>query len=170
MPVRHPVEPVPPDLLGTDLVAVPDQQRHVRGHALALAGNAPRSQLPADVVGRKRMLRVRLLLQNLPQRKHLHLQGTVVRHPCSLLYVPRRGCFCVLQARRRLLPLYYLSYHNQAHLSIPESSKVKDVSMVLRIITVEFSGRYCIIKMVYCTITHTIKHSARNEPTHLKLI
>ena len=82
-PVRHPVEPIPPDLLGTDLVAVPDEQRDVRGHALALAGDAPRSQLPADVVGRKRMLRVRLLPQNLPQHQHFHLQSTVVRHRCK---------------------------------------------------------------------------------------
>ena len=45
-----------------------------------------------------------------------------------------------------VLLLYFISYHNPTNLSITYSSKVEDVSVVSRIITVEFYSAYCIIK------------------------
>ena len=77
------VNAVPADFYGLHLVAVLPEQPDVRGDALALAGDAARPELRADLVGAQRMLPVRIRPQNLPQRQHLHLQRAVVGHKAS---------------------------------------------------------------------------------------
>ena len=87
LPILNVIHSLPADLFAFDLKAIINELLHVGPNALTFTWDAFFIQLLAKLIGRKRMLYIGLLPQNLPKSQHLHFQNTIISHlsaSCSM--------------------------------------------------------------------------------------